>query len=516
MKKIGVMDIGTNSIRMGVVRVDDMHEWHAVNVQKEVVRLGEREFAHNKITPEAMDRAVLVIKKFTESAKSQGAEEVLAIATAAVREAHNKAEFVNRVKSECGIDVKVVSGLEEARLIYLGIASGVDLNSHKGFFVDIGGGTTELIIGDAKEYYILESLKLGAIRLTDMFLEDHTDKVSRKKYNKIVEYAMGVGNQAFKKINQESFDLVFGASGTIINLAEITAKRVEPNLTTIRNYCLKYSDLEDTIKILCDANLEDRRKIPGINPERADIIICGAAILDAVMRGTFCSEIRISDRALRQGALIDYLFQEDHTRTKFLTTSARTRSILQMARYCRFEEKHAMNVTDLAEKFFEQLSELGLHNYGDKEAELLRYATMVHDVGTFISHIDHHKHSYYLIRNWSLLGFDDDEIEIIASTAMCHRKCSPKKAVAHKFNNDESKKLVEVLASIIRIADALDRSEMGLVEDIDCHWEKQGKTIVMRLYAKDDCHLEIWALESKKALFERTFGLELKTELVRI
>lgn len=509
MKKIGAIDIGTNSIRLGVVRIDKTnHDYQTMALHKEVVRLGEGEFAHNKITRPAMERGLLVLRKFVDIARKQGSEEIVVVATAALREAQNRSEFVERALAEAGVEVRVVSGMEEARLIYLGVAHGVDMGSDTGLFVDIGGGTTELIIGDARDYSYLESLKFGAIRIAEMFPAGAKGTVSKRLYGKMIDYLHNDGANTFRRIRNLKFDVAYGSSGTIMNLAEITSRRKEDGLNSIRNYTMKYSDLAETIQMLCGMSFDERRSVPGINPERADIIVSGAAVLDAVMTATGAESIRISDRALRDGIVIDHLFQAEHVKEAYLSTTPRQRSVMQLCRACRYEEDHARKVTDLAVSIFSQLGDLGLHSYAYHEAELLSCAAMAHDVGTFISHTDHHKHSYYILRNWSLLGFDDQEIAIIATTALCHRKLSPRKAASQSLSAS-TRRLVEVLASILRVADAMDRSQLGLVKEVICRFKAKEKRMTIEIYSDEDCSLEMWSLESKKALMEQVLDVDI-------
>lgn len=509
MKTIGVIDIGTNSARLAIERIDKRnHDTTTLALSKEIVRLGEGEFSHGRITPAAMDRAIGVLKKFSEIAAHYEVSELIAIATAAAREAANKAEFVDRAREEAGVDIRVISGLEEARLIYLGIVSGVDLHSDRSLFIDIGGGTTELIIGDSKDYSMLDSVKLGAVRLADMFLSDRAGPISKKRYRRIFEHAQGASSHAIRKIRDLGFDSAYGSSGTIMNLAEITARRVDSGFASLRNYEMKYSDLSETISILCNLDLDSRRNVPGINPDRADIIISGAAILDALMSGAGAQSIRISDRALRDGVVIDHLFQEESIREEYLSRSTRQRSILQLGRSCQFDEGHSKNVSRLARSIFDQLKTLGIHDYGPAEQELLRYAAFIHDIGTFISYSDHHKHTYYITRNWNLLGFDDEEIEIIATVALCHRKLHPEKVRPQRLGT-QPRMLVADLAAILRVADALDRSQLGLVREVICRYEAAEKRLIMEIDASDDCPMELWAFDSKKRLLEERFGLEI-------
>lgn len=513
MKTLGVIDIGTNSIRLAVARVDRASDIRTLLVQKEVVRLGEGAFAHHRITDAAMDRGVLVIKKFADIARRSGASEIVAVATAAVREAANRTEFIERARSEAAVEVRVVSGLEEARLIYMGISSGVELNSDRALFIDIGGGTTEIVLGDAREHYFLDSLKLGAIRLADMFLSGRTGRIPKKTYRVMLDYARGAASHAVKKASDLGFDTAFGSSGTIINLAEITARRVAGEPVSVRNYALSHERLRETISILCDLDLEKRRQLPGINPERADIIVSGAAILDAVMSGVGASSIIVSDRALREGILVDHLFQEDRARQEFLGASARERSVRQLCRSCLYEEEHSEKVMELTCSLFDQARDLGMHDFGPGDRDLAGYAALVHDVGTFIAHGDHHRHTYYLTRNWGLLGFDDEEVEVIATAAMCHRKISPKKAV-HQRLRPQARRLVEVISSILRIAEALDRSQLGLVTKVVLRPLRGTSHLSLEVHASEDCPLEMWSVETRKTLFEQTFNSNLSIELV--
>lgn len=513
MRTISVIDIGTNSIRLAVVRIDPNHDYRNLSIHKEVIRLGEGEFAHNRITAPAMERGLLVLRKFADIARRFDSQEIVVAATAAVREAQNRTEFVERAKRESGVDVRIVPGVEEARLIYLGVASGIDMAGGTGLFVDIGGGTTEVIIGDKREHMMLDSLKLGAIRLTDMFMRNEIGAISDKRYKKIVDYARGAASNAIRKIRDIGFGSVYGSSGTIMNLAEITARRLNPDLTSIRNYDLKYGDLAETITSLRAMPLEQRRNLPGINPDRADIIICGAAILDAIMSAACADSIIISDRGLRDGLVIDHLFAEEAIKEKYHSISVRERSILQFGNACRFDSHHAANVSDLADSLYMQLGNLGILKHDDLERELLRYASLIHDIGTFVSYSDHHRHSYYLIRNWSILGFTDGEIELIATAALCHRKLSPAKTRIGK-SYPQGRGTADRLSSMLRIADALDRSQTGLIRGIICRLDGSRKRLILEVYASEDCPLEMWALEIKKRLFERVFGLDVSIKRV--
>ncbi len=262
---LAALDIGTNSIRMVLVRLHPATgTWDTLSVHKETVRLGQGEFTvgASHLAPEAIERGVLVLKQFVQVAKGRGAGEIVAIGTAALREAENRDVFLNRARDEAGVEIQVVPGVEEARLIYLGVASGIEIGATKALFVDIGGGSTELIIGTQNEHFFLDSLKLGAIRLGNRFLAGVTESISPALFAEMQHYVEGVSTHALRRIEREGFEIAIASSGTAQNLARVTAARRGLDLNTLQNYELKIEDLRETTKYLCDLTLEERRRVP--------------------------------------------------------------------------------------------------------------------------------------------------------------------------------------------------------------------------------------------------------------
>ena len=332
---VGFIDIGTNSVRLLVVRINPNRSYTVLSQEKEVVRLGEGEFRDQMLTPEAIYRGVMVVKKFAELSRAYGAEEIIAVATSAAREAKNQIDLLNRLRDEARIDVSVISGKEEARLIYLGVASGAHLRDRKALFIDIGGGSTEIIIGDQENYSYLDSLKLGAIRLTNLFLpEGAKTPVPVEVYSKMRKYVRNAVIRTTHRVKEERLAIAFASSGTAINLAEI-ANRMTSS-TDPRNLILRRSQLKKVMTMLCSLPLEERRRVPGINPERADIIIGGGAILETLMDEFGLEELTISERGLRDGMLAEYLVQGGDEEYKEM--SVRERSVLQLGRSCNLDE----------------------------------------------------------------------------------------------------------------------------------------------------------------------------------
>lgn len=509
---VSFIDIGTNSIRLLVVRFNPNHSYTVLSRQKQQVRLGEGEFDEEEILPAAMDRAVLVCRQFTDLARTFSCEEFVAVATAALREATNKNDLLNRLRHEARLDVRVISGREEARLIYMGIASGTHLEDQKAFFIDIGGGSTEIAVGGSRQYEYLGSFRLGAIRLTNQYFgAAYTDPVSQDQYRKIQQHVKNTIVTDLPKIRKLRCDLAIGSSGTIMNLAEI-ASRSQPHDGGSRREEISYRDMRKVIEHLCSLGLEERRKVPGMNPERADIIIAGAAILDTLMKELCIVGIRISTRGLQDGLLADYLSRMDEF-PLFGELSVRQRSVLQLGRSCGINEAHARTVTTLALELFDSAKRIGLHQYSERERELLEYATFLHDVGSFISYTNHHAHSWYIISNAELLGFDHKEIATIANIARFHRKKTPhKKTVEMPELDTKEQDVVRVLSTFLRLAESLDRSHAALVHHV--RFTGVNKTgIHMNVIARGDCQLELWGVEGEQKAFTRIFKKDLILDL---
>ena len=519
-KKIGAagrvvafVDIGTNSVRMLVVRFNPNRSYSILTRQKQQIRLGEGEFDDEEIKPEAIDRACLVCKKFVDLARSFAAEEFVAVATSAAREASNQADLLTRLRHESLLDVRVISGREEARLIYLGVASGLHLGDKQAFFIDIGGGSTEISVGGQQQYQMLESFRLGAIRLTNLFFADNPSAPVRpEQYRVVQQYVKNATIHTLQKIKTQKLDLAVGSSGSIMNLAEIAQKTIQKD-TPVPPGTLTYKDLKKVIDMLCSLPLEERKKVPGINPERADIIVSGAVILETFMKDLALESITTTSRGLQDGLLVDYLSKmEDFP--LFGTLSPRQTSVLQLGRSCAINEAHARTVTRLVLELFDSAKELKLHDYGDSERELLEYASFLHDIGSFISFTNHHAHSYYIIKNSELLGFDQKEITIMANIARFHRKKKPRKKHLDIAGLDTGEqKMIQVLATFVRLGESLDRSHAGFVEHTKFVRADKDE-VVLDIVAQNDCQLEIWGVEYEKRAFEKVFSRKLVIEVV--
>jgi len=501
--------MGTNSARLMIAGLTSNNSYSIISRQKEMIRLGAGEFEDGMLKDDAMERAVLVCRNFVRMARSFNTDEMVAVATSATRDAGNQAFFLDKLKKEADLDVRVISGKEEARLIYLGVSSGADI-SGENLFMDIGGGSTELILGDEKNYSFLDSLKVGAIRLSMLYIKDAEKPLAHGVYNAMQRHVRSRSVRAVQHLKKSGAKIMYGSSGTIQNLAEIARQNIHSGNSDFKAI-LKLKDLKQVVSDLCVMTLDERRNMPGMNPKRADIITAGAAILDTLMTDLEIEEIRISDRELRDGLLVDYLQRLNHPLMD--EVSARRRSVLRLARKCNADENHSETVARIALELFDSAKAAGLHFQDESLRELLYYSALLHDIGEFISYSRHHVSAYYFIKYFDLLGFTQDEVDIIATNVMFHRKTVPgKKHPEYADLNQKCRDVIKVQSLFLRLAESLDRSHSGLIEKAMFMPEKNS--IALEIRSSKDCQLEIWGvekhLESLEKVFKRSFVISQK------
>lgn len=506
---VAFVDLGTNSVRLQVIRFQAGGGYNVVAQEKETVRLGEGEFVGRRLLPAAMDRAALVCCRFVRMAGALGAEEVVAVATSACREASNRQEFIDRLRREAGLVVHMISGKEEARLIYLGVSSAMSLSQQQALFIDIGGGSTEVICGDHEDYRYLDSLKLGAIRLTSMFFKAGEEgPVARSRYRRIQRHVRSTAVRAIQQLSKHDLQTAIGSSGTITALGDVAARRFRGREIS-RDEVVTRAELREVVELLCGLTLAQRRDVPGLNPARADIIIAGAAILETILDELRIREVRVSERSLRDGLVIDYLARMGSGRfgsRQSRRDALRQRSVVQLARSCQFDESHSRQVAALTLMLFDSGREIGLHQQSEEDRNLLEFAAMLHDIGTFVSYTNHATHSYYLVRNADLLGFDQDEILVMATVARFHQRQQPKKKDPEFALLDEvTQRKVRMQAMFLRFAEALDRGHRGVVLSARFRRHEDGEVeLVLRI--QSEAELELWGVQNHFKGFEKTFG----------
>ena len=511
-RTVAFIDIGTNSIRLFVVRVNPDCSFATLTSQKEPVRLGEGEFPEGVITPKAMDRAVLVAGKFVEIARSFNVDEFVSVATSATREAKNRFLFLSRLRKEAGLDTRVISGREEARLIFMGVSSALTGKDRDIMVIDIGGGSTEVAIGRDQACGVLASFRLGTIRLANIFFpEGVPDTVPMETYRDICRYV----RKEIHALVQQGRDVhdtrVVGSSGTLINLRDIAARAYhgdDPDRTT-----LSLEDLHTLSPLLCGLPLRERRRIPGINPERADIIIPGAAIIQTIMEEMKIPSLEISPRGLQDGLLVDYMTHLEGF-PLIGSLSAREKSVLLTGREFGINEFHARTVAKIALDLFDSGARESLHTLGVEEREILEYAAFLHDTGSVISFRNHHLHSCYIIRNSDLLGFTPEEIRMMAYIARYHRKKFPRKDMMIPGLGEKKTQQVLILAVFVRLAEILDRRHAALIDRV-AFTHADPESVELRIFSREDCQFESWGIEKELKIFERVFQKNLCYRLIQ-
>ncbi|HEY9709891.1 MAG TPA: Ppx/GppA phosphatase family protein [Oculatellaceae cyanobacterium] len=519
---LAAIDIGTNSIHMVVVQIDPaLPTFTIIAREKETVRLGDRDPETGNLTPEAIKRAIAALQRCQELAKTFNAEQVVAVATSAVREAPNGRDFLKQINSELGLFVNLISGQEEARRIYLGVLSGMEFNNHPHIIIDIGGGSTELILGDSHESRSLSSTRVGAVRLTAEFVT--TDPISNSELQYLQAYVRGTLERAIEELRVhlkagEQPRLV-GTSGTIETLATIHAREklgIVPN--PLNGYELSRKDIKEMLKRLASMSATERAAIPGMSDRRSEIIVAGVVILLEAMTLLGAESLIIGERALREGVIVDWMLShnliEDRLRYQ---ESVRQRSILKLAQKYQVNLEYSDRVANFAFSLFNQTKGY-LHDWDTEEQELLWAAAILHNCGLYVNHSAYHKHSYYLIRNGELLGFTEAGIEVIANLARYHRRSTPKKK-HENYSNLPSKKhrqLVNQISAILRLAVTLDRRQIGAIQQVRCEYHPDVRELHLHLQPSqldDDCALELWSLDYEKGVFEEEYGVNVVATL---
>ena len=488
--RIAAIDIGTNSIHMIVVQVRPDLSFEVVDREKEMVRLGAGGLDGRSLTPTAATAALQTLTKFRRLADSHKVDEIVAAATSAIREADNGGDFIAEVAQRTGIKVKVISGTEEARLIHMAAVYGVHMGGSPAVVIDIGGGSIEVTLGTASHLSHARSFKLGVIRLTERFVR--TDPLSKRDERRMVKHVNRELGDYLDTLATRRFDRVIGTSGTILSLGALALS--ESGVVrddALRNRRVPSKAIRKLRKRLSGADLEERLHMDGLDPRRADIAVSGSILLDCVLRRLGATEMTLCDLALREGLVLDYINRNTATIRKIERyPDVRRRSVIELGERCGYVPAHARHVSQLALSIFDQTR--AVHGLGDREREWLEYAALLHDAGVHISYERHHRHSYYLIKNGELRGFDPQEIEVIALLARYHRQATPKKShEGYGTLKGTLRRAVKTLAAMLRLAEGLDRSHAQVITALDV--VPRGNAYVIRLRAAGDAELELWA-----------------------
>jgi exopolyphosphatase/guanosine-5'-triphosphate,3'-diphosphate pyrophosphatase len=476
-----------------------------------MLRLGDDVARYGRISPSSADRAVASVRRLRQLADGLDAQEVIAKATSAIRTAANGSELVDRIEAETGVEVEVISGLEEARLIFAAVRASLVLEPAPALCVDIGGGSVEFVIGDAAGLRWATSVTLGVGRLTAELVQ--SDPPSRADRTALEERIRDGLAPIVDEVRGRKPRMAVGTSGTINDLARLAAAGDDGDMPASANGLpVDAERLRALQRRIVRMSTAERRRLPGIEEKRAELLPAGATLLATIFDVFGIDEMVTSDWALREGIVLDAVQVHDPDDWSDDPRALRRAAVAGLARRCGSDLEHSQHVTRLALRLFDQTR--ALHELDDDDREMLEYATLLHDIGQHVSRKGHHRHAAYLIDHAQLRGFSPDEIEFLAALVRHHRRgeiktSEPRAAALDKGARDRLRKL----ASLLRLADGLDRGRRGIVTDVDV--EIGTDLVVLRLHTRDNAELELWGVRRRRDLFEKVFERELEATVVR-
>jgi exopolyphosphatase / guanosine-5'-triphosphate,3'-diphosphate pyrophosphatase len=508
--RLAAIDIGTNSIHMIVVRVREDLSFEVVDREKSMVRLGAGGLDGKALTTEATTGALRALTTFKRIADSHKVDTILAAATSATREAPNGGDFLARIESQTGIRPRVIAGQEEARLIHMAATYGVNVGASRAVVIDIGGGSVELTLGDAASLRLARSVKLGVIRLKEGYVK--SDPLSGRDQRRLSKHVRQGIDGICKQIVAAGYDRVIGTSGTILSLGTMAVAAARGTVPTeLRNLRVPAKHIRRLRRDVVEMSEKERLALPGLDPRRADLTVAGAVLLDTILQRLGAEDLTLCDLALREGLVLDYIrrHQKEIVHIEQIP-DVRRRSVLELAERCNYYAEHARHIVQLSLSLFDQTR--AIHGLTDREREWLEYAALMHDIGSHISFGRHHRHSYYLITNGDLRGFQPEEIEIMALVARYHRRSTPKTSHEEYARLPANRRrTVRTLAAIVRVAENLDRSHSQVINGVAVRARKDD--VRLELAASGDAELEMWATGRHVGAFEEVVGRPVKLVL---
>jgi exopolyphosphatase/guanosine-5'-triphosphate,3'-diphosphate pyrophosphatase len=449
MERLAVIDMGSNSWRLVVYGYEPGTAWWSLTDEiREAVRVGAGMGEDDTLKPEPMERAVHTAAVFASFCRASGVERIEPVATSAIRDASNRDELLDRIRESTGLEVRVISGEDEARYGYVAIANSTTITD--GYGIDLGGGSVQLMRIVGRRPGEAVSLPLGSIRMSERFLPG--EKAPSKAIKAL---------RAHVKEQVAALDWwggggrLVGIGGTIRNLAAAAQKRMDFPDVDVGGFELTAGALDELIELLAAKPASKRGNVSGIKPDRADVILGGALVVATAMEVGGHDTLEVSEAGLREGIFLGHVLEE---RDPPLFEDVRRQSVENLAHRFNSDADHVNHVARLSLEMFDGLREAGLHDHGDEERELLWAACLLHDIGTAIDYDDHHRHSHYLILHAGLPGFTPRELVLVGLIARYHRKGDPDASELGDLERDGDQRRLELLCGVIRLAEQLERS----------------------------------------------------------
>ncbi|HEX2701360.1 MAG TPA: Ppx/GppA phosphatase family protein [Acidimicrobiales bacterium] len=507
--RIAALDLGSNSFHLLVADAHPDGSFDRLFREKEMLRLGDVVARHGRLTDEACDHALDAVRRFRSLAEGAGADVFVACATSAIREADNGGDLVERIARDTGVRVRVISGAEEAALIFRAVQASVLIDPGPALCLDLGGGSLEVMVGDSTELAWATSLKLGVARLTaELVKGDPVDPLrpgDQRRLRKRIEAVLGPVADAVAPFQPK---LLVGTSGTLCDLARMAvAEETGAVPISVNQHRVSRTAVEKLHETLVGLPLAGRRRIPGLDVRRAELAPAGSLLAVVAMELFGFDELVVGTWALREGMVLAEMLRHTGADLSGDPRVMRAASVLDLCQRCGWREVHSRQVARVATSLFDQTA--SLHGLGENHRELLEHAAFLHDIGEHVSGESHHKHTAYLIQHGQLRGFSPHEVGMLATIGRYHRQGEPKTSFEpFAAMDDDARAEVRVLTALLQIADGLDRGHAGTVEDVQVTTDDDR--IVLLLCATGDVELDLWGARRKRSLFEQVFGRRLE------
>lgn len=503
--RLAAIDVGSNSIRLVVAEPQTAGQYRVLDEDRETTRLARALADDGRLDEASIEASLSALRRFKEIAEGMHVSRLRAIATCAVREASNGREFVDRVATEINLPLEVIDSQQEAHLAFTSVRRRIDLAGRNTLLADIGGGSTELVVASGDVIESVYATKLGAVRLAERFSAGD-DALAGEAYRSLL-----------KAIDQELKDatdaripplhLLIGSGGTFTSAASIVMAARGLSALPAAGFQMSRAEVRHLVDRLRKMTAKQRRDVPGLNPDRADIIVPGLAIIDRVMKHFKVNTLQAHPYGVRDGLLLS-MIDEMQGRAAAGPPSP-DEQIDRFAEKCGVDLKHARHIATLAGDIFRGLGKWFDLNPADER--LLAAAARLQDVGYLISYDGHHKHSYHLILHSRLDMFAPEDLEIVANVARYHRGAEPKtKHLNWQALGENARSRVALMASVLRIAGGLDRSHNQAVHRV--HVDGAGDSVRLLVEADESPETELWAARKRSKLFEKAFGAPVSIE----
>ena len=507
MQIVAAIDIGSNAMRMIVGQLTELGRMELLENVRIPIRLGQDAFSLGKLQETTMQQALDAFGHFRRVMDEYEITRVRAIATSAMRESSNAFILIDRIRQVFGIEVEIINGEEEARLIHRAVSNAIRLDGKRAVLIDIGGGSVEVTISHGRNIVSTESYNMGTVRLLQKLNSDAGSGLtlfpSKQPFALLVrEYAEAARRRIDREIGSEKVDLCIGTGGNVEEIGKLRQKLLKQT----SGQQVRMAELQDLIERLNQLSIKDRVRKLNLRPDRADVILPAAIVLQLIARETGARQILIPNVGLKDGLLVEMseeLAKGRQTPRRDQVWEAARR----LGRKYAYDEEHSTSIARLAGQLFDQSREL--HALDQEQRLLLETGALLHDIGHFISTLEHEKHGYYILMATPIIGLNQRQNAIVANLIRYHRKPAPSiEDPNFKSLPSQDRMIVTRLCALIRLADSLDISHTSHVKSVTL--KKKKKRWELSMQGRGDLLLERWALNKRRALFEDIYGIELE------